>query len=308
MFFRVEASRPWRVDVPKAEAFQNLILPGAATVISYHVVTEGDGWVEMAGADPVRFGPRDVLIFAHGHAYSLKSEPEAAPEYSETATVEFFREMVAGRLPYDVVEGGGAAPRTRYVCGYLGCEAGPFNPVLKALPPFLRVTRAASSDHDPLDRLLELAVPRPDPEVPGSANVRLRLCELVFVEALRRHLGALPESAGGWIAGLGDPIVGRALSLLHAEPARDWTVAGLARATGSSRAVLAARFVERVGLPPIQYLSRWRMQCAARKLRDPGARVAQVAHAVGYESEAAFCRAFKRIAGVSPLHWRALDE
>lgn len=302
LFFRVEASCPWCVDVPEAGAFQELVLPGSTAVVSYHVVTAGIGWVMMAGEKPVRFEAGDVLIFAHGDAYSLKSDPEAPPEYPADATVAFLGEMAAGRLPFDVMEGGGAPPRTRYVCGYLGCDAGPFNPVLDALPAFLRVKRSTAGP-DLLDRLLDFAL-APDRGGPGSAVVRLRLCELVFIEALRRHLSSLPASSSGWLAGLRDPMVGRALALLHAEPAQPWTVADLARAAGTSRAVLAARFAERVGMPPIQYLANWRMQCAVQKLAAPGARVASIAHEVGYESEAAFCRAFKKVTGVPPAQWQ----
>ena len=305
LFFRVEASRPWGIDVPEAAAFGSLILPRSAAIISYHVVLEGTGWVTMPGAEPVRFGPGEVLIFPHGDPYCMKSAPEVAAEYSKDEAVAFFRDMAAGRLPFDVVEGGGDPPLTRYVCGYLGCDGGPFNPVLAALPRFLRVRRSSAAEPDLLDRMLDLALARPDLGDPGSANVRLRLCELVFVEALRRYLGALSETAGGWLSGLRDPTVGRALALLHADPARPWTLNALARAAGTSRAVLAARFAERVGCPPMQYLTRWRMQCAARRLDEPGARVAAIAHAVGYESEAAFCRAFKKAAGLSPAAWRS---
>jgi AraC-like DNA-binding protein len=127
----------------------------------------------------------------------------------------------------------------------------------------------------------------------------------VFVEALRRYLGTLSDTAGGWLSGLRDPMVGRALALLHADPAQPWTLDALARAAGTSRAVLAARFTERVGCPPMQYLTRWRMQCAALRLDEPGARVGPIAHAVGYGSEAAFCRAFKKAAGQSPAAWRS---
>ena len=305
LFFRVRASRPWGIDVPAARAFGSIILPRSAAIISYHVVLEGTGWVMMPGAEPARFGPGEVLIFPHGDPYSLKSAPEVAAEYPEAEAVAFFRDMAAGRLPFEVVEGGGDLPLTRYACGYLGCDAGPFNPVLAALPRFLRVRRSGASEADLLDRMLELAFARPDLGEPGSANVRLRLCELVFVEALRRYLRGLSETDDGWLAGLRDPIVGRALALLHADPARPWTLDALARAAGTSRAMLAARFAERVGCPPMQYLTRWRMQCAARRLDEPGARVSPIAHAVGYESEAAFCRAFKKAAGLSPAAWRS---
>jgi AraC-like DNA-binding protein len=305
LFFHVRASRPWGIDVPEISAYGRFLLPRSPTIVSYDVVLEGTGWVLMLGAAPVPFGPGDILIFPHGDPHSLKSDPEVAPEYSEEDTVAFFREMAAGRLPFEIVEGGGKPPVTRFVCGYLGCDAAPFNPVLAALPPFLRVRRGGTPECDLLDRMLEFALARPDLGDPGSASVRLRLCELVFVEALRRHLGSLPESAGGWLAGLRDPAVGRALGLIHGDPARAWTLGELARAAGTSRAVLAARFAERVGCAPMRYLTRWRMQCAARRLEQPGARVGAIAHAVGYDSEAAFCRAFKRIAGVPPAAWRS---
>jgi AraC-like DNA-binding protein len=305
LFFRVRASRPWGIDVPASRAFASIILPGSTAVISYHVVLEGSGWVLMPGTEPAGFGPGEVLIFPHGDPYSLKSAPDVAAEYPEEEAVAFFRDMAAGRLPFEVVEGGGEPPPTLYACGYLGCDAGPFNPLLAALPRFLRVRRTGGAGGDLLDRTLELALARPDLGDPGSANVRLRLCELAFVEALRRHLRGLSETEAGWLAGLRDPIAGRALALLHADPARPWTLDALARAAGASRAVLAARFAERVGRPPMQYLTRWRMQCAARRLDEPGARVSAVAHAVGYESEAAFCRAFKKVAGLSPAAWRS---
>jgi AraC-like DNA-binding protein len=305
LFFRVRASRPWGIDVPAARAFAHIILPGSTAIISYHVVLEGTGWVLMPGAAPVRFGAGEVLIFPHGDPYSLKSAPGVAAEYPEAEAVAFFRDMAAGRLPFEVVEGGGGPPVTRYACGYLGCDAGPFNPVLAALPRFLQVRRSGAAGADLLDRMLDLALARPDLGEPGSANVRLRLCELVFVEALRRYLRGISETDPGWLAGLRDPVVGRALALLHADPARPWTLDALARAAGTSRAMLAARFAERVGRPPMQYLTRWRMQCAARRLVEPGARVSAVAHAVGYESEAAFCRAFKKVAGLPPMAWRS---
>ena len=224
LFFRVRASQPWGIDVPAARAFGSIILPRSDVVISYHVVLEGTGWVVMPGAEPARFGPGEVLIFPHGDPYSLKSAPEVAAEYPEEGAIAFFRDMVAGRLPFEVVEGGGDLPLTRYACGYLGCDAGPFNPVLAALPRFLRVQRSGASEADLLDRMLELAFARPDFGEPGSANVRLRLCELVFVEALRRYLRGFSEAKGGWLAGLRDPIVGRAPALLHADPGRPWTL------------------------------------------------------------------------------------
>ena len=254
LFFRVRASRPWGIDVPAARAFASVILPGSSAVISYHVVLEGTGWVLMPGAEPVRFGPGEVLIFPHGDPYSLKSAPEVAAEYPEAEAIAFFRDMAAGRLPFEVVEGGGDPPLAVYACGYLGCDAGPFNPMLGALPRFLRVRRSGAGA-DLLDRMLELALARPDLGEPGSANVRLRLCELVFVEALRRHLRGLSATEAGWLAGLRDPIVGRALAL-HARRSGAAVDAGCAGPGGGDLAGDAGGPLRRAGRPPADAVSR----------------------------------------------------
>jgi AraC-like DNA-binding protein len=134
--------------------------------------------------------------------------------------------------------------------------------------------------------------------------VLLRLSELMFVEVVRRHLAALPRPEAGWLAALGDPEVGRALALLHARPGEPWTLDSLGREAGLSRSTLAQRFTDMVGEPPMRYLARWRMQLAARRLADGGAKVQAVALEVGYDSEAAFSRAFKKIVGTSPAGWR----
>jgi AraC-like DNA-binding protein len=165
--------------------------------------------------------------------------------------------------------------------------------------------RAAFGSADPLGRLIELAIAESLDQRAGGECVRLRLSELMFVEVLRRHLATLPEGQTGWVAGLRDPLVGRALGLLHQRPAEAWTLESLAAAVGRSRSALADRFAEVVGQPPMQYLAHWRIQLAARRLADPEAKVSAIAFDVGYESEAAFSRAFKRIAGVSPASWRA---
>lgn len=304
LFFLIEATDPWGVDVPPTERFARSILPGAQHVISYDVVLEGKGWVSIPGEEPIGFGAGDVLVFAHSVPHQLLSAPGQTPEFDAEATMAFLREMAAGRLPFATREGGGGAERTRYVCGYLGCDIRPFNPLLEALPPFLRVRRPPEAAPDLLDRLIELTLAEVATDRFGGESIRLRLSELVFLEALRRYLESLPAAATGWLAGLRDPHVGRALRLLHARPAEDWTLQALAREAAVSRAVLAARFAQLVGCPPMQYLTRWRMQCAARLLADRDLKVAAVAEAVGYASEAAFSRAFKRETGGPPAAWR----
>jgi AraC-like DNA-binding protein len=156
-----------------------------------------------------------------------------------------------------------------------------------------------------LNALLEFAIAESTGGRPGSRSVLLRIAELVFVEVLRSHLTMATEDDGSWLRGLRDPIVGRALARLHAQPARAWTLPELAHEAGASRSVLAERFTYFVGCPAMLYLTRWRMQLAASRLATVAAPVSAVASEVGYESEAAFCRAFKKVTGVTPASWRS---
>lgn len=305
LFFLVDASSPWGVSVPTARAFAPLILPRARHVVSYHLVTEGEGWASVPGIAPVRFAAGDIIVFPHGDAYSMLSEPGAPTEFDADGALEFFRAMAAGQLPFVVPEGGGGAERARFMCGFLGCDVSPFNPLLATLPRLLRIARPAGRGDDLLDRLIALALAEARTRRPGGEAIRLHLSELMFVEAVRRHLEALPAEQTGWLAGLRDPGVGRALSLLHERPADPWSLDELAAQCGLSRSVLAERFMRLVGQPPMQYLTRWRIQVAARLLADGVSKVAAVGFEVGYASEAAFSRTFKRIAGVSPSAWRA---
>ena len=212
--------------------------------------------------------------------------------------------MADGRLPFVVTEGGSGPERLRLVCGFLGCDALPFNPVLTTLPPLLRV-RVHGDSGNRLNALLEFAVAESSRIRPGSRSVLLRIAELVFVEVLRSYLTSASEDGASWLGGLRDPVVGRALARLHAQPAHAWTLPELARQVGASRSVLAERFTYFVGHPPMLYLTRWRMQLAAIRLAAGASPVSAVAAEVGYESEAAFCRAFKKVTGVTPASFRS---
>jgi AraC-like DNA-binding protein len=307
LFFLVDASSPWGVEVPHASAYTAILLPRAQHVVSYHIILEGSGWASIPGVASTWFEAGDVLVFPHADPYSLLSAPGQPPEFEIEATLQFFRDMAAGRLPFVIQEGGGGPERTRFVCGYLGCDVRPFNPVLSTLPRLLRVRRAAGASADLLDRLIELTLAEAGARRIGGECIRLRLSELMFVEVVRRHLEALPANQTGWLAGLRDPLVGRVLAVLHEHPAHPWTLQELAGRAGTSRAVLAERFAHLVGCPPIQYLTLWRMQLAARLLADGAVKVAAVGHEVGYESEAAFSRAFKKVTGMPPALWRSHD-
>jgi AraC-like DNA-binding protein len=303
LFFLIEATEPWGVEVPKTASFADVVVPGAQHIVSYDVVLEGEGWVELPEAEPEHFGPGDVLVFPQSQPHRLVSAPGQRPEYNTAATVAFLREMAAGRLPFLTREGGGGR-LTRYVCGYLGCDLRPFNPVLAALPPFLLVRRR-HTEPNLLDRLIALTLEEASANRYGGRSIRLRLSELIFVEVVRRYVEEMAPEERGWLAGLRDPVVGRALALLHSRPAEHWTLELLSRETAVSRAILSERFSHVIGCPPIQYLTRWRMQIGGRMLTESRGNVATVAEAVGYASEAAFSRAFKRETGVTPADWRA---
>ena len=303
VFFRVDATAPWVIEMPDSSALTSVTLPRAQHVISYHVVTEGSCWGALLGGDRVHLEAGDVLLFPHGDAYvmSIAENARGGPEPAEV--LGFMAEMVVGRLPFAVVEGGGGSERLGLVCGFLGCDVRPFNPLLAALPRLLHVRRAFAAG-DPLARLIDFALVESQERRAGAECVRLRLSEVMFVEVVRRHLASLPAEQTGWLSGLRDPSVGRALTCLHERPGEDWTLEKLAKAVGLSRSALAERFTHFVGEPPMQYLTRWRMQAAARLLADGEAKVSTVALRVGYDSEAAFSRAFKKAAGVPPAAWR----
>jgi len=302
LLFLVDAATPWHSWAPRSDAFRRLVLPGCAHMVSYHVLTEGRCWAGLSNGEPCAVEAGDVLIVAHGEAYYLAAPVDAPPSYGPREALDFFRDMAAGVMPSAVAEGGSGA-KTRFICGFLGCDREPFNPVLSALPPLTVVRGSRAGDR--MAPLVEFAVRAlREPRGAGQDGVLLRLAELMFVEVLRRHLDALPAARTGWLAGLRDPLVARALQRLHGAPAQAWTLESLADAIGASRTVLAERFAHVVGLPAMTYLTRWRMQLASRLLADGDAKVLAVASAVGYESEAAFSRAFKKAAGVAPALWR----
>ena len=303
MLFLVETSTPWVSWAPEAQSFRHVVLPAAQHLISLHIVTQGGCWGGLMGAAPERLEAGDVLVVPHGDAYFLADPPEAERTYGHEDAIAFFRDMAAGRLPPTVIEGGHGPGKSQFICGFLGCDLRPFNPILSALPRVLRV-RAVDPATDGMPHLVAFALRELRAKRSGGQVVRLRTAELLFVDVMRRYLEALPDGQTGWLAGSRDPLVARALALLHAAPAHGWTLDALAAQAATSRSVLAERFVHLIGQPPIQYLRELRMQLACRLLAEDGAKVTSVAAAVGFESEAAFSRAFKKSVGLSPDEWR----
>lgn len=303
LFFPLRASSPWTNEVPPAPAFAPALLPAAQHVVSYHIVTGGGCWATLRQGPPVRLETGDVLVVPHGDRYVMSSEPDARGGAPADATLSFFREMASGSAPVVVTEGGGGPDGAALVCGFLGCDLRPFNPVLGALPRLVHLPHRREA-RDRLHTLVEFALAESRERRSGAQCVLLRLSELLFVEVIRRYVDRLTVGQSGWLAGLRDPMVGHALALLHDRPAEGWTLERLAKGVGASRSALADRFTHFVGDPPMRYLTQWRIQLAARLLSDGTAKVSAIASDVGYESEEAFSRSFKKLVGVSPVSWR----
>jgi len=303
MLFLVDARAPWMSWAPQADVIRRIALPSAQHLVSYHIVTRGRCVGGLSDGPQETFEEGDVLIVPHGDKYFLADPAGTQASYGPAAAKTFFRTMAAGAMPSVVREGGRGSRRTQFICGFLGCDRAPFNPVLTALPRMVHL-RAATAVGDRMHHLVEFALCELRERSSGGQDVLLRLAELMFIEVVRRHLENMPAAQTGWLAGLKQPLVARALAIMHGNPARNWTLKALAAQAGGSRSVLAERFKHFVGQPPVQYLAQWRMQLAARMLAEPGAKVATVAHAVGYESEATFSRAFKRCTGKAPGQWR----
>ncbi len=304
LFFMIDATSPWCVEVPPARDYADIILPSARHVVSYHVAVEGRGLASVPGVEPIAFDAGDIIVFPHADPYLMTSAPGVPPELDREQTLQFFRDLAAGKLPFIIPEGGGKHPKAKFICGFLGCDLSPFNPLFATFPPILHIRRPSGGSADLLDQLIDLAMTEIQRPRAGGESIRLGLSELMFVELLRRHLETHSADGPGWLAGLRDPKVGRALALLHAEPARDWTLEALARAAGVSRSVLAERFARCVGETPMRYLTLWRMQLAARLLADGGTKVAAIGEQVGFRAEAAFSRTFKKVTGLAPAEWR----
>ena len=306
LFFLWEASSPFAMPAPDGERLAPVLLPGARQIVSYHVVVEGECWGGVLGQPALRLRAGDVLLVPRGDAYAMAHSEQACrgAVLDLEPSLAWFRAMAAGELPFVVQDGGGGPKVARIVCGFLGCDVRPFNPVVAALPGAVRLGRPETAGPDRLLGLVDYAVAEARAPGPGSRGVLVRLGELMFMEVVRRCLDQVPELPPGWLAGLRDPLVGRCLSLMHRRPADAWTLARLARSVGSSRSGLAERFRQRVGEPPLRYLTRWRLALASSLLGDPGLSISTVADRVGYGSGPAFSRAFQRVVGVGPGEWR----
>ena len=297
IFFDVRASDPWVAESPAGASIVGRMFPGAEHLISYHVMTKGACWATVDGEPPIRLSTGDVVVFPHGDQHGLSSTPGRR----DVPDLTRYHRPADGQLPFSLRVGDSSDETARIVCGFLACDARPFNPLLADLPRVLHVTASAGGA---IGAFAQFALSETQERRPGGDCVLSHLSELMFVDVVRRYLESLPEDRTGWLAGLRDPHIGAVLAAMHRNPERDWTLDSLAREGGLSRTALAERFTRFVGQPPMQYLAKWRMQLAANQLRRGTATVAAIAERVGYESEAAFSRAFKKLLGTSPSHFR----
>jgi len=309
VFYYVSFGGDWAAETPASPELASALMPGADHVLAYHLLARGDGWAACDGQSPVRLAAGDIVMFPRGDGHVLSSAPglRATEDRSDWRyTTRDDPKPIPVAYHRGVLRPGAPGPAeeasTVVVCGFVACDMKPFNPLIGALPHQLHL-RAGELGPWTV-QLLDQAVAESRERRAGSAAVLERASEFVFVDAARRYLDALPPGTTGWLGALRDRHVGRAIALMHERPAHDWSVEELGREVGLSRSALHERFVELVGQAPMQYLTHWRMQLGAGLLRRGLVKVATVAQEVGYESEAAFTRAFKRLMGQPPAAWR----
>jgi AraC-like DNA-binding protein len=301
VYFDIRARAPWIAESPATPRICSQVMPGCEHVIAFHIMLDGWCWAQLADESepPIRMEAGDAVIFPRGEGHYMGPELGRRSE----PNMDMYYRPIDRALPFVISEFGGAGESSRFVCGYLGCDARPFNPVLDALPRTMHV-RASSAGGMLTNDLIRVALHEHEDPRAGGETILSKLSELMFLQAVRQHIDGLPAESTGWLSGLRDRHISAALRLMHGKPEENWTLESLAREAGLSRSAFAERFAEVMGVPPMQYLANWRLQRAARLLEQPSISIAQAAAAVGYESEAAFNRAFKKQVGLPPGAWR----
>jgi len=300
VFYNAEFSAPWCSRAPASSVVAPYLSRDSRHVIMYHLLTEGRGYAYVEGDDRrVALEAGDILIFPHGDAHFMGNGGPVKPVDNE---LELQRIMSHGLKP---ARSGGGGELTKYICGYMICDPQLSQMFLGGLPKIFTVNIRNDAAGQWLENSIRYSVGNASMSMPGGEAVLAKLSEVLFVETLRRYMNLLPPEQKGWLAGARDPEVGKALALLHRKPAHPWTIAELANEAGTSRSVLAERFRRYLSETPIAYLTRWRLQLGAQMLKSTSSSVAEIAAEVGYESEPAFNRAFKRELGLPPARFRA---
>ena len=296
MFFRVRLRSPYGVTAAGVDQIAADYIPEAEArqLIPFHLVTRGPMWVDIEGSGPVCLQAGDIIVIPNGATHSLVDRPgrDAIP-------VSELKSHITGSP--STLDWGGSGETAEALCGFFRCESRLFNPLIRALPDVLVIPHD-SEQSAWLMATLEHTFTETQDQRAGRNAIVDRLTELLFLEVVQRHLAG--GDAGGWLGALSDPVVGAALTHLHDEPERAWTLESLARACNASRSTLAQRFTERVGISPMRYLTEWRMELAAQRLEETSQSIGEIALISGYESEAAFNGAFKRHTGEPPAAWR----
>jgi AraC-like DNA-binding protein len=297
-FFNAEFSAPWCLNSSRSAVLAPYLAPAAGHLILYHFLTEGRAYAKLPNGHREELTAGDIVVLPHGDAHMLGNGPSARPV---DPLVTFAKHLSQG---LKVARFGGGGEITRFICGYLACDARLSDVLLAGLPPMLKVRIAKEPSGQWLENSIRFSVDGVNGSNAGSELVLAKLSEVLFVETLRRYINALPLDQIGWLAGARDPVIGQALALMHKEPADPWTISSLARRVGLSRTRLAERFRHFLEDSPMAYLAKWRLRLGAEMLRSTDDSIAQVAAAVGYGSEASFNRAFKREFDCPPAQFR----
>jgi len=300
VFLHAEFFAPWCIASHLTPELCRPVVGPASHLIRFHYVVEGGFHLRVEGraGEVVALGPGEVVLMPPNDLHLMGSDLGMPPVMSS----DIIHPPKNGGL-FTIRHGGNGAC-TRMVCGFLGCDSAENNPVLATLPPALKLSIEQGGAAEWIRSTFHYAAEEVAAGRPGSETVLAKLSELLFVETVRRYVENLPEGQTGWLAGLRDTHVARALALLHRDITRSWTVGELGREVGLSRSALADRFIRLIGVPPMHYLANWRIQVAMQELRSTRASLAQVAEMVGFQSEAAFSRAFKKSVGTAPATWR----
>jgi len=297
IFIKGRFTAPWCYDAAHADIAAPILEPTAEKVVIFHMITEGECIAEMDGEPPMHLTAGDVIVFPQGDAHRMGSKTGLVPAKPTRL------DQLLLRRPREISYGGGGKT-TRLVCGYLACDARLAKMLLAGLPKMLRVNVRGSNAGTWLEASVRYALAEARSPRPGGAGVLAKLSEVLFIEVLRLYMNEQSAGRTGWLAGVSDRIVGAALAALHKRPAFAWTLEELARESNTSRSVLAERFQELVGTSPMQYLTQWRMLLAANMLERTNAPLVKIAEDVGYQTDTAFSRAFRREYGDPPAAWR----
>ena len=301
-FFHVDIEGAWAAETAAVKDYIPVVMPGVEHLFEYHFIVAGRCWAAVAGEPAIRIEQGDIIVFPQGDAHVMSSSPgmRGHPDMSQLEDAN----STQLPLPFFRRERGKGDP-VQLICGFLGCDVRPFNPIMAALPKLIKVSERLGQEDSWLGEFMRIATTESKLKRPGGESVLSRMSELMFVEVLRRYISSLPDSQTGWLGGLRDRYVGAALNLLHGDPSHQWTVDELAMKVGLSRSALGERFTQLIGHSPMQYLTSWRIQTAARALANGADNIADVAARAGYGSEAAFSRAFKRVTGIAPAKYRS---